>query len=467
MLTIERRRCRPRCPCAKRHRHCGRASRPVPCWIRLERDGHGSSSPARRSSMSAANASMPSPVTAEIATGGAFVAWSRLRQAGARGCRRRAGRSCSRLRSRASFGRHRRRDRAGCARHPRACAAVSGSEMSRRWITRSASTTSSSVARKAATRCVGRSEMKPTVSDRMTGVPCGSRTRRSVGSSVANSMSSRQHAAPGQPVEQRRLAGIGVADDRDDRKRHLLALGAVQVAGAPDRFQLALQLDDLFLQHAPVGFDLGFAGAAEEAGAAALAFKVGPAAHQPPLLVVQMREFDLQRAFLGPGASTENFEDQPGAVEDLGVQRLFEVALLHRRQRMVDDRRAPHGFLDDFGDLLDLAATQQRRRARIVDGHDRGMNEVELDGLRPGPPPRRAGPPASASAAARLVIVRPARLRAQHWHDDDGARRTLPAAFDAGCPSTSAYALACVFSRVKSVAGRLPRPRTSEPAGSA
>ena len=101
--------------------------------------------------------------------------------------------------------------------------------------------------------------------------------------------------------------------------------------------QLALQLDDLVLQHAPVGLDLRFAGTAEKARAAALALEVGPAAHQPPLLVVQMRQFDLQRAFLGAGATAEDFEDQPGAVEHLGVERLFEIALLHGRQRMVDD----------------------------------------------------------------------------------------------------------------------------------
>lgn len=36
--------------------------------------------------------------------------------------------------------------------------------------------------------CVGRSEMNPTVSDRMTSLPEGSSARRSVGSSVANSL---------------------------------------------------------------------------------------------------------------------------------------------------------------------------------------------------------------------------------------------------------------------------------------
>ena len=61
--------------------------------------------------------------------------------------------------------------------------------MSRTCRITSASTTSSSVARKAATSMVGRSEMKPTVSERMIFAPCGSAAARSVGSNVANSIS--------------------------------------------------------------------------------------------------------------------------------------------------------------------------------------------------------------------------------------------------------------------------------------
>ena len=53
----------------------------------------------------------------------------------------------------------------------------------------SASFTSSRVARNASTNSCGRSEMKPTVSDRMQGRPSGSFRVRKVGSKVANSMS--------------------------------------------------------------------------------------------------------------------------------------------------------------------------------------------------------------------------------------------------------------------------------------
>src|SRR5438132_14228274 len=66
---------------------------------------------------------------------------------------------------------------------------ASSCDTSRTCKIRSASITSSSVARNAATNIVGRSEMNPTVSERMTRNPFGRSTARKVGSSVANSMS--------------------------------------------------------------------------------------------------------------------------------------------------------------------------------------------------------------------------------------------------------------------------------------
>ena len=51
------------------------------------------------------------------------------------------------------------------------------------------------------------------------------------------------------------------------------------------------------VDQAAVDFQLGFAGAAQEAEAAALPLQVGPGPHQAAALIRQMGQLDLQAAF--------------------------------------------------------------------------------------------------------------------------------------------------------------------------
>src|SRR5688572_7633605 len=88
--------------------------------------------------------------------------------------------------------------------------------------------------------------------------------------------------------------------------------------------ELVLQPRDAVADQAAVGFDLGLAGASHESESTALALQMGPRPYQPAALVIEMRQFDLQRALLGLGAAAEDFQDQAGAVEHLGVPRLLE-----------------------------------------------------------------------------------------------------------------------------------------------
>ena len=137
----------------------------------------------------------------------------------------------------------------------------------------------------------------------------------------------------GQGIEQRRLAGIGVADQRHPRQlaAHARAshLGVLDF----DFLQALLQHVDALLQQAAVGFELGFAGTAQADGTTALALQVGPAAHQARGHVLELRQFDLQLAFGAARALREDVQDQAGAIDHATFQRALEVALLHRAER--------------------------------------------------------------------------------------------------------------------------------------
>src|SRR5882757_9109688 len=95
-----------------------------------------------------------------------------------------------------------------------------------------------------------------------------------------------------QRVEQRRLAGIGVADQRDAEGLVALARAALRAALLLDALELLLHALDALADHAAVELDLRLARAAPHADAAALALQVAPAAHQARREVLQARQLD-------------------------------------------------------------------------------------------------------------------------------------------------------------------------------
>ena len=144
-----------------------------------------------------------------------------------------------------------------------------------------------------------------------------------------------------QSVEQRRLAGVGVADERDGRHLGPLALLARRLALHEHLVEAVVQRLDALADQPAVGLELRFARAAQ-ADAALLPLEVGPAAHEPGGHVLQLGEFDLQLAFEGARALREDVEDQAAAIEHAAFEFLLEIALLARAQRAIDrpaDRR--------------------------------------------------------------------------------------------------------------------------------
>ncbi|MCW0462736.1 hypothetical protein NB717_003804 [Xanthomonas sacchari] len=180
----------------------------------------------------------------------------------------------------------------------------------------------------------------------------------------------------GQRVEQGRLAGVGVAHHRDPRQLaahpRTAHLGVLHL----DLLQPLLQLLHTLLQQAAIGFQLGFAGAAQADRTTALALQVGPAAHQPGGHVPQLGQFDLQLAFVAARALGEDVQDQPGAVDHAPLQVFLQVALLAGAERVVDQNQVGTAGVGGGLDLFQLAAADQRRRARLVDARGHGGGDA-------------------------------------------------------------------------------------------
>ncbi len=187
-----------------------------------------------------------------------------------------------------------------------------------------------------------------------------------------------QHLGPGQAVEQGGFPGVGIADQRDDGERHLGAGGAVQFARLHHLLKLALQLHHLLVDGAAVALDLRLTRAADEAEAAALAFKVGPGADKAGPLVGQRRQFHLQHALAGAGAVGEDLQDQAGAVEKLDAPFLFQIALLDRRDRAVHQHQIDLVGLDPGFQFRHLARAEQHPRLHLRQAHHLGPEDVQV-----------------------------------------------------------------------------------------
>ena len=216
---------------------------------------------------------------------------------------------------------------------------------------------------------------------------------------------------------------------------------------------MLLELSEARLEHldpiaeqTTVGLELFFARTAQ-ADTALLALEVGPAAHQASGQMLELGELDLQLAFMAARALREDVEDQRSAVDHHALQLALEVALLARRQGVIEDHDVGAVRTQGFADLLDLAAAGEELgigRGTLALHHgldartrtqgeqlefgqtlfDRPLVEVELDenrALARGGALKHGRPrwPASAGRAGCL----PASVAALFLLDDDGARR--------------------------------------------
>ena len=170
-----------------------------------------------------------------------------------------------------------------------------------------------------------------------------------------------------QGIEQGGFAGIGIAHQRHP-------CHATTQARAPHLIALHAHLGQTGLEgiHAPgqeatVGFQLGFTGATQTNGTTGLAFQMGPAAHQARGHVLQLSQFNLQLALVRLRPLGKDIEDQAGAIHHPALQDALQVALLHRRQGMVDQHQVNAFSLHHLQGLIHLATTDQGGRIDRID----------------------------------------------------------------------------------------------------
>ena len=187
-----------------------------------------------------------------------------------------------------------------------------------------------------------------------------------------------QHFGAAQGIEQRGFARIGIAHQGNHRIRHALARRAVQPPGAAHIVQGLAQARYALPQQAPVGFQLTFPRPGKKAFAAPLTLKVGPGSDQARTLIGHKRQFHLQTAFLGPGTQAKNFENKAGAVNNLYIQRLFQIALLHRGQTGINNQQPGIVFAKFDPQIIDQPLAQKGTGMGLANGDQTGRGDVQL-----------------------------------------------------------------------------------------
>ena len=119
---------------------------------------------------------------------------------------------------------------------------------------------------------------------------------------------------PRQAVEERRLAGVGVADQRDGRQQAFAAAVAQLRAAGLDVGDLLADDAEPVADVPAIDFELGFTGA-PGADAAAEPRQPVARADEPGHQVLELRELDLELALARARPAREDVEDQLRAIE--------------------------------------------------------------------------------------------------------------------------------------------------------
>ena len=83
-------------------------------------------------------------------------------------------------------------------------------------------------------------------------------------------------------------------------------------------------------------------------------------------VVLELRDFHLELALGAHRMLGEDVEDQLGAIDDARLERVFQGALLRRRELVVDEQHLGPGALVGLLELVELAFPDIGARVRLA-----------------------------------------------------------------------------------------------------
>ena len=118
-----------------------------------------------------------------------------------------------------------------------------------------------------------------------------------------------------------------------------------------------------FADQASVRFKLRFTRSAQ-ADTAFLPFQVSPSPNQTGHQVLELRELHLYLALMAFRTLRENVENQAGSVDHVDMQAFFQIALLRRRKRMIENHQFGTIQMNGLHHFVDFAAADIKRGIR-------------------------------------------------------------------------------------------------------
>src|SRR5713101_7694762 len=174
----------------------------------------------------------------------------------------------------------------------------------------------------------------------------------------------RLHPRSGQRIEECRLTGILLADDRRPLQLRSPPAGPLLMPLRTHLFDLPLEVAHALADSPALDLDLLLAettASPHPTSPAAHLAVIGVGADQPRQKVVQTRCLNLQAALMRTRVLGKYLQDHFGAVEDAGLQLELEVALLTRTQVVIADDEIEATFELELAQLLDLAHADEMR----------------------------------------------------------------------------------------------------------